>query len=32
VAVGDFNGDGHVDLVVAEADGDSLSVLLNGCR
>lgn len=32
VAVGDFDGDGHVDLVVADANGDELSVLMNECR
>src|SRR2546428_586060 len=28
VAVGDFNGDGHLDLAVANSDSDNVSVLL----
>jgi hypothetical protein len=32
VAVGDFNGDGYLDIVAANAGGDTVSVLLgNPC-
>ena len=31
VAVGDFNGDGKLDLAVANSGSDTVSVLLNTC-
>lgn len=31
VAVGDFNGDGHLDLAVANSGDNAVAVLLNGC-
>ena len=31
VAVGDFNGDGHLDLATADGFGNTVAVLLNLC-
>jgi len=32
VAVGDFNGDGYLDLALAGAYDDTVSILINGCH